>query len=166
MLTPQKTILHSFLIQPGDQVGAAIISWVLQLLHSWKPPLDVAAAAKWKNDANSFWKDTPPLVLADVSSHSEEFCDLYLIFLSHWAKHIGKQSPSHCGEQSPSHSGNEERNALIKHFHTLAKSSPKLTDLCIQVIVSHFDLSSALQRGPQCVDVWGQLMAAVTGRAT
>ena len=153
MLIVQKTILDSFLIQPEDQVGSAIISWVLQLLRRWKPRLE-AAAAECKDNVLGFWKDTPPPVLVQVSSHSEEFSDIYLTSLSHWAKHIGKQSPAH--------SCDEELSTLIQHFHTLAKSSPKLKDLCIQVIASHFDMGSVLKGESQCVGVWGQLMTAVT----
>ena len=154
-VSPQQTILYTYLIQPDGQLGSIIIRWLLQLLCSWTPPPE-AAAAYSNSRIHKFWRDSPHQVLADVSSHSNEFCDSYLTFLHHWTKQLVKGN--HTGD------GGECR-VLAQHLQVLAMSGPKLKELCIQMISSHFDFSTALQRsttGSQCVGIWDQLMVAVT----
>lgn len=146
------TMLQSFLIQPSSNVGSVIIGWVVQLLRSKPSP---EAAAMRSSCAYNFWKDTPHDVLAEVSCHSEEFCDLYLTFLNQWVERISKENSS-C----------EECKTLCKQFSVLAQSSPKLKDLCIQVVTSHFNFSAVLHPASstsQYAGVWAHLMSAVDG---
>ena len=148
----QITTLQTFLIAPEGQVGVITINWVLQLLRSWEVPTT-------DSKRSTFWRDSPHQLLTEVSSHSDEFCDQYLTFLGHWMELL--MTKQHL-------SNSEDCGNLIGHFRTLALSSPKMKDICIQALGSHVNLSSVLQCStsvPRCQSIWDQLMAAVTSSA-